>query len=138
MKKAEEGVLGVRAIISCAAQYITRHRDTQSQERIGQRIGSKITLLCNIERVLVSAPKSVWVKCIAQKILPALLIKPSAYGPGKNTDKYIVKIPKMWNATSAEHILPFIPSVIKRVFAGWGIEIDIDVQQDKSSFLLLI
>ncbi|OAG29690.1 hypothetical protein NEDG_00823 [Nematocida displodere] len=129
---------GIRALLSTAGMYAYRHTQNYEQtlERIGERIGSKLTVLHNLERKNIGPSSDSWGRAVTQKILPLFGLQ-ATYGTSRSTGRLIIKIPVMWSTADDTLSLPAIPTMIERIFEGWGVPLSTEIHRDKSILLAL-
>lgn len=127
----------IRALLSTSAQYFTKNKEKYpgALDRIGKRIGSKLSIAHEISRNIVGQNQDTWGRVISSRILPLLGIEKSSYGISSNSGRMIVKIPKLWETEDPAMALPVVTSVIERMFSGWYVPIETEVNLDRSILL---
>ncbi|KAI5189692.1 hypothetical protein NEMIN01_0645 [Nematocida minor] len=136
MKNARE----FRAMLSTAAQYFTQNKEKYpgALDRIGSRLGSRLSILQSLPRSTVSTDQSTWGRAISNKILPALGIEGATHGFSSSSGRLIIKIPKMWESEDPSSALPVVPAAVERIFSGWYTPIKTEINLDKSILLAVV
>ncbi|KAI5184732.1 hypothetical protein NEHOM01_0334 [Nematocida homosporus] len=136
MKKQAEHK-GIQVLLSVAAQFASQPRHSAiSLDKIGQRIGSKLPFILDLDRTHVQT-KEFWPKVISQDILTHFGVKTLTYGLSKQTGRQVIKLQPLWDSSLPEYALPIIPAMIERLFLGWYKPISVQIQQDKAILLIL-